>query len=554
MKKTLVLILSLILAFSTTVMAYEEAHSSEQLALSTTHSIVFDDEVSEFGYQGYKFVDENGNEIEPQYDDIMFFAALPSSYRNTNLTPVKDQKEAGCCWAFAMIGAMEANLIKQGYNADKLDFSEAHMAYFSRNIRDSIHNDGPESDGVQAYMLGGNEYLALAAMAKGSGAVSESVMPYDEYTENIGTSGIYDAKTVDESKRFLTEAGIKVFKSINPENQTAIKSAIMGYGSVINTYYADTKTTDHYSSQTFAYHYPPSSEVSANHATLIVGWDDNFPKENFKDGNQPENDGAWIVRNSWGEEFGEDGYFYLSYESTLYSTSAVVAAFEKYDNNYGYTGGMIYSYYRGFTVTANMFTADSDEVLEAISFNTTGPQDARISIYKNATMGKTPVYGGTCVFSGTFGMTGDYHRVVLPEGIPISEGETYSIIIDGPTVCVEPDSTTEESYTNNIYTGWLYDGTWWYCSANGVSDVSIRAHTNENKPKINTQVRNNTIEVESKYNDTAAIYIAQYDGDELIDIKIATEAALNTNATKYRIFSWDTDMTSTTGYFVEDEI
>ncbi len=550
MKKTFVLILSLMLVFSTSIMAYEETYSSEKLPLGTTQNIVFDDEVSEFGYQGYRFVDENGNEVEPQYDDIMFFATLPSSYRNTNLTPIKDQKDAGCCWAFAMIGAMEANLIKQGHDADKLDFSEAHMAYFSRNIRDSIHNDGPASEGAQAYMLGGNEYRALAAMAKGSGAVSESVMPYDEYTENIGTSGTYDAKTVDESKRFLCEAGIKVFKSINPENQTAIKSAIIGYGSVINTYYADTKTTEHYSSQTAAYHYPPSSEVSANHATLIVGWDDNFPKENFKDGNQPENDGAWIVRNSWGEAFGEDGYFYLSYESTLDSTSAVVATLEKYDNNYGYTGGMIYGYYSGFTATANMFTADSNEVLEAISFNATGPQDARIYIYKNATMGKVPVYGD-CVFSGTFEMTGDYHRVVLPEGIPISKGETYSIIIDGPIVCVEPDTSDKEQYTKNTYTGWVYDGKIWYY---GINDVSIRAHTNENKPKINTQVRSNTIEVESKYNDNAKIYIAQYDGDCLIDIKIATEAALNTNATKYRIFSWDTSMTSTTGYFVEGEI
>ena len=52
----------------------------------------------------------------------------------------------------------------------------------------------------------------------------------------------------------------------------------------------------------------------SNHAVLIIGWDDNFSRNNFPEDNRPQKDGAYIVLNSWGSEWGENGVFYLSYE------------------------------------------------------------------------------------------------------------------------------------------------------------------------------------------------------------------------------------------------
>ena len=53
---------------------------------------------------------------------------------------------------------------------------------------------------------------------------------------------------------------------------------------------------------------------SANHAVTIVGWDDNYSKTNFRQDKQPLHDGAYIVLNSWGKEFGDNGYLYVSYD------------------------------------------------------------------------------------------------------------------------------------------------------------------------------------------------------------------------------------------------
>ena len=54
-------------------------------------------------------------------------------------------------------------------------------------------------------------------------------------------------------------------------------------------------------------------ELTSNHAVTLVGWDDSFPAENWPEGRRPPADGAWIAKNSWGRDWGNDGFFLLSY-------------------------------------------------------------------------------------------------------------------------------------------------------------------------------------------------------------------------------------------------
>ena len=95
---------------------------------------------------------------------------------------------------------------------------------------------------------------------------------------------------------------------------------------------------------TAAYCYPvgKSNSTVINHIVTVVGWDDTYSKDNFLPVSNVTSDGAWIIKNSWGEKKGDGGYYYLSYQdpniSKLVSAEAVAASDQKYRNNYFYDG------------------------------------------------------------------------------------------------------------------------------------------------------------------------------------------------------------------------
>lgn len=89
-----------------------------------------------------------------------------------------------------------------------------------------------------------------------------------------------------------------------------------------------------------SYNYYDTNRAGSGHAIMIVGWDDNFSKDNFKYGNKPAHDGAWLVRNSWGDY---KDYFWMSYDTvSLLDTAWAfdVTGADNYDNNYQLDGGI----------------------------------------------------------------------------------------------------------------------------------------------------------------------------------------------------------------------
>lgn len=91
------------------------------------------------------------------------------------------------------------------------------------------------------------------------------------------------------------------------------------------------------------------------HAVMIVGWDDDYSKDNFATTTKPSNNGAWLIRNSWGDYF---DYFWMSYETySLVDTVWVfdMSAEDGLDNNYQLDGGRIQQHVGYYTGAANVF-------------------------------------------------------------------------------------------------------------------------------------------------------------------------------------------------------
>lgn len=264
---------------------------------------------------------------------------------------------------------------------------------------------------------------SVSTYARGSGPVYDADYPY-----SVGTW--------PDSDRYSAEFRLTDCSLIKNEaaNISQIKRAIMDNGSVKTSYYNHTyyyNVTDTASS----YYYPGATET--NHDVAIVGWDDNYSKENFRSDYRPSSDGAWLVKNSWGDDILlKDGYFWMSYEEPEITDFSYYQASAKstYDNTYQYDGLGSYSAisYLGRTTIygANVFTADGHENLNYVGFyNTRTYMSYEISIYKLSSKTDLPT-SGTLVSTVKGGEKYyGYHTAKLPEPVEVHEGDMFSVVI-----------------------------------------------------------------------------------------------------------------------------
>lgn len=205
-------------------------------------------------------------------------------YREIGKQPqVGDQGKFGTCWAFASLMAIESTLMPE----ESWKFSADHMS------RKNSFSMGQEDGGQYA--------MSMAYLLAWQGPVLEADDPYGD---GYSPDGLTPVKHVQE---------IRLLES---KNYQKIKQAVYQTGGVqssLFTYLKDYTSRDkYYNEETYGYYY--SGEEKANHNVVIIGWDDDYAKENFKQ--QPKEDGAFICLNSWGERFGEEGCFYVSYEDS----------------------------------------------------------------------------------------------------------------------------------------------------------------------------------------------------------------------------------------------
>ena len=458
------------------------------------------EETHSFGYHPIRMPVEALEEDD--FDKLQNTAAsVPSSYSSVtqgNVTSAKDQNPYGSCWAFSATNAAEASLIAsdgsfrgtKATNAN-LDLSELQLAYFFyQSAVDPLGNaDGDSVSPVGSDYLdaGGNHLITLWRLAGWVNGAEEDTLPYSRVREDRNASisesyaNDYDVAHLQNARMIPYEANVSYYNN-DPENcyasgvrsvgeNTAIKQAVMKYGSVAMSY-IDADQWGPMESQYYDYYgYNPETKAYYcgeedprclynydGHAVSIVGWNDNYPKENF-DCTAP-GDGAWLVKNSWGESWGTDGdadylddrnqsgggYFWISYyELSLcdpyYNGTVYVFDFEDadtYDYNYQYdgsTGSWNRELSSGSGVGAIYEITGSDyEQLRAVGIGLySASVEYSVQIYKNPSSDAKPTSGTPLLKTPVTGITDyeGYYTIEIPESQQpvLQRGDTIAVVI-----------------------------------------------------------------------------------------------------------------------------
>ena len=359
------------------------------------------------------------------------------------VTPVRDQGWMGACWTFGMTSALESALLKAtGISAD---FSENNMQ--NTMLRYSIY-------GHPMLCEGGTNTLGASYFLSWLGAFPQDADDYDE----LGKI----SPLITTNQNIHVQDVIFIPNNEIP-NGTQIKLGIMKYGALDVCYFGQStydEDNPYYNPNTYAQFV--NVTTNPNHEVSVVGWDDNFPKEKFLI--HPPGDGAWIIKNSWDTDWGDNGYLYVSYydksfsASTKigdYNTAIIIENTEPYNKNYQYdllwgssflpNTGCNISYY-------NQFEALDDDLIAAVGtyFNRS---DAyyKVEIYVNDKLKLTQE--GVSPYLG-------YHTIKLNDYIPIMKGDVFKAVVTSEVLPYINVAESRTHYTNNISFS-CFDGQTW---------------------------------------------------------------------------------------------
>lgn len=429
---------------------------------------------------------------EPEVDsniDIATYALYPGTY-NANeegfVTDVKNQRNTSLCWAFSLASNLETSLLTRGQKY--YDLSEEQLAYFWANrVNDPLGNTPNDKiTRTQSNYHGtGNGRVASFFLSTWSGMTTEEKVPFQSSAVTWPDSLAYDTSA------YMEDA---IFSQYTVERT---KQLLMEYNSVSAMIYM---LDNYYYPDTASYSCPQSGLV--NHAVTIVGWDDTYSKENFPSASGVKNDGAWIVKNSYGKNWGKNGYFYLSYEdqSITNLVSNTASTSEEYNNNYFYDGAAAGTvtfpsktinngYYVSNIFKATAGNGKDEELGEIVTAVPQDNTDFQIQVYTDLKNTSDPT-SGTPAYAEPVDYTqplAGIHTIHLNTPVKIPQGTFYSVVIripDGSNkFYVEKTSTSTSWFTATAgidpdQSFFSTSGKKWYDAGNQYNCCfSVKAHT-----------------------------------------------------------------------------
>ncbi len=391
---------------------------------------------------------------------------LPARYdlRSLHLTtPPKNQSPYGACWAFATYKSLESDLLVEGEG--RYDFSENNL----------INRSGFDI----GFTSGGNILVSSAYLARGDGPVLASCDPYP----NPGGS-----PATCKRVKYIENIHLLPPRNSIYDNEY-IKEALYRHGALYAPIYFD---LSYYNPSSYTYYY--SGAEKPNHAIAIVGWDDNMY---IPTAPAP---GAWIVESSWGTDWADGGYFYVSYYDSSIATSGYIAYFSdepdldngsfkiyQYDK-FGMETGITCAFKNSIS-GVNVFRSTQKGFIAAVGFFVSSPSNYTISVYRRCSSPETTdSQSPDATASGRVSESG-YYTVKLKKPVFIEDSESFCLRVDLQTensdaypmaiemkipyfssgVSIQPG----ESYFS--CTKGLWEDMYGYYSTDGAGNICIKA-------------------------------------------------------------------------------
>ena len=456
--------------------------------------------------------------------DIDSFAKkdIPESYdsRNVNgkrfVSEVQNQGYSYLCWAFSSLGAVEGDILSHHDNISykDLNLSEKHIAYYNMHraegslgglidddYRELVNADNNANDWKMDYdtgyiSCGGVMDYCISLLTAWKGPVAEKGT--DAFESIFGSTYVFTDNTSKPSDAYCSEYHVQGAYEIpgNIQNNTLIKQMVMEHGAVAIGVTSSEKYFKNHNSNLYST-FDGEKAKTADHEVLIIGWDDNYSASNFR--LTPEGDGAWICKNSWGENSGEGGFFYLSYYDETAAVSSAIAYDVAapgddnwFDNNYQAAGFMtnivscmddeknsVYALSGSVNPYGMLYEAASSEKLKAVGLlGIDMYQQYEISIYVDPPMSDKEVYlkdANPVLTEKVSAISGGFHTFELEEDIPLSKGYKFFILVRPVTSSrlvfeQKQDSIGEanfdewQNFTGNVRNSYAASGCSYYIS------------------------------------------------------------------------------------------
>ncbi len=429
MKKTVCALLAVLL-FLPTVSVSSSAKSGVKKTVK-----VYDN-------MSYHFADLNGGRVDIPISSskpgrkTASKNSLPDSFDSRDygcITPVKDQGNTGLCWAMAAVGALEADCVKKGFTTlENTDFSEAHLAW-AAYTQSGIDIDVNSGESVKItdndpFDSGGFDDYAVGALVKGCGIADEKDFPLN--IDDTSLMGNYPPYS------YYTDNGLVIGEAVKLDgDMDAVKEWISAHGAVTMSYFASTggyyREYELPGGERAVSYYYGSASFGADHIVTVIGWDDNFSKEYFR--RTPSTDGAWLVKGSYGENFGVDGYYWVSYcEPSIVDFYGYSVKQKDYDYIYTYNGA---PYETALEINgspsatyAEIFEINTDEnLLEAGVYTVNNNTDISVTVYEMPAGADSPSQGEEIARTNSAAAVQGWHRVAFDTPVTLSADGAYCV-------------------------------------------------------------------------------------------------------------------------------